>query len=120
MTSSSGSPISTQFSISTSLSSRVINRHSAASAPVLQISRYTAVGSPPSKPTPSPRATDVRPCRDLADASDPSYPPLACSRASVAVGGLASSALSELIERRFHSTGLATPGHAASVTQSVG
>ena len=29
-------------------------------------------------------------------------------------------ALSELSERRFHSTGLATPGHAASVTQSVG
>mmetsp|Transcript_6457 Transcript_6457/g.29123 ORF Transcript_6457/g.29123 Transcript_6457/m.29123 type:complete len:201 (-) Transcript_6457:602-1204(-) len=118
--SSSGSPISTQFSMSTSDSSRVISRHSAGSAPVLQTSTYAAVGSAPSNPTPRPSATEVRPWRDLADARDPSYPPVRCSLSSTAVGGRASSALRALSDSLFHKTGLATPGHAASVTQSVG
>ena len=50
----------------------------------------------------------------------PSTPPSFAILCSAGVGGVASCALSALIDSRFQSSGFATPSHAASVTRSVG
>mmetsp|Transcript_34345 Transcript_34345/g.84137 ORF Transcript_34345/g.84137 Transcript_34345/m.84137 type:complete len:326 (-) Transcript_34345:200-1177(-) len=119
-TSLSGSPSSTQFSISTSTSLRSSSFQSHGSAPVLHSSMYTHVASAPSTATPSPAATAAMGRKARADTRLPSAPPLRCKVPSTADGSCASCALSAFTDSCRHSVGLATPAHATSVTHSVG
>ena len=119
-TSLAGSPISTQFSRSTSGSLRSSSRHSTGIAPTLHTSKYTAVGSAPSTPTPRPVAIPASGRNARADENDPSKPPVCCILVSAGVGASASCALSALMDSCLHSDGLDAPSHATSVTRRVG
>ena len=122
-TSSSGSPISTQFSSSTSTSLRISSRHSARRGDAFSSSRYTHVGASPSAPAPSPTATPPSTARiERDDANEPSKPPARCALISAGEGVCASAALSAFTESCFHSAGFARndDAHATSRTRSAG